>query len=353
MIAFTRGGARLAARVAAALPEATVYVAPRWLAEAGPRAQPLADAPAPAVARLFAAHGGLVFFTAVGVAVRLVAPLLRGKATDPGVVAVDEAGRYAVSVLAGHLGGGNALAERVAGALGARAVITTASEARGTLAVDLLGQEYGWRLEHLAAAKVASAALVNGEVVGFVQEAGETVWQQAPEAAGLRPFADLDALAAAGCPGLVITDRRLPARHAAAPTRWVVFRPRSLVLGVGGSTGVTAAEIEALARAAFEEAGLVWASLAVVATLDRKAQEPGVAAFAARHGLPIRGFPASVLAAVPVPTPSAQVAGHVGTPSVCEAAALLEARGPLVVPKRKGPRATVAIARRAYPADEA
>jgi cobalt-precorrin 5A hydrolase len=353
LIAFTRGGARLAARVAAVLPEATVYVAPRWLAEAGPRAQPLADAPAPAVARLFAAHGGLVFFTAVGVAVRLVAPLLRGKTTDPGVVAVDEAGRYAVSVLAGHLGGGNALAERVAGALGARAVITTASEARGTLAVDLLGQEYGWRLEHLAVAKGVSAALVNGEVVGFVQEAGETVWQRAPEAAGLQPFADLDALAAAGCPGLVITDRRLPARHAAAATRWVVFRPRSLVLGVGASSGVTAAEIEALARAAFEEAGLVWASLAVVATLGRKAQEPGVAAFAARHGLPIRGFPASVLAAVPVPTPSTQVAAHVGTPSVCEAAALLAAGGPLVVPKRKGARATVAIARRTYPADEA
>jgi cobalamin biosynthesis protein CbiG len=91
----------------------------------------------------------------------------------------------------------------------------------------------------------------------------------------------------------------------------------------------------------------------VVATLGRKAQEPGVAAFAARHGLPIRGFPASVLAAVPVPTPSTQVAAHVGTPSVCEAAALLAAGGPLVVPKRKGARATVAIARRTYPADEA
>jgi cobalamin biosynthesis protein CbiG len=85
-----------------------------------------------------------------------------------------------------------------------------------------------------------------------------------------------------------------------------------------------------------------------VATLDRKQGEPGLVAFAAQHGLPVRVYSADALAAVPVAQPSAVVARHVGTPSVCEAAARLAARGgPLVVAKRKSARATVAVARSA------
>jgi cobalamin biosynthesis protein CbiG len=111
---------------------------------------------------------------------------------------------------------------------------------------------------------------------------------------------------------------------------------------------VSPEEIEALARAALAEAGLAWSSLALVATLDRKLAEPGIAAFAARHALPLRGYAADELALVEVPHPSAAVHQHVGTASVCEAAATLGADGgPLVAPKRKSAHATVAVTRRA------
>jgi len=345
LVAITRGGARLAAAVAQALPGAEVYASPKWRAEAGSDAQPLAGGVGREVGRLFAAYDGLVIFAAVGAAVRLVAPHLRSKGEDPGVVAVDDAGRYAVAVLSGHLGGGNALARRVAAAIGGEPVITTASEAHGLPAVDLLGRAWGWRLEQPAAAKRVSAALVNGELVGVVQEAGETSWWPA-DAPQLVSYESPEALAASGLPGIVIMDRLLPDLPPA--DRWVVLRPRTLVLGVGASSGVTTDEIETLARAALAGAGLAWASLVAVGTLDRKVGEPGIDAFAARHGLSLHGYAADALAAVAVPHPSGTVQRLVGTPSVCEAAALLAAQGgPLVVAKRKSARATVAVARRA------
>jgi cobalt-precorrin 5A hydrolase len=109
--------------------------------------------------------------------VRLIAPHLRDKTQDPAVVVVDEAGKFAIPVLSGHLGGANALARQLATVLGATPVLTTASDVRQTLAVDLLGRELGWTLEASHEMLVrASAAVVNDEPVALVQEAGRTDW---------------------------------------------------------------------------------------------------------------------------------------------------------------------------------
>ncbi|EXJ14467.1 precorrin-3 C-17 methylase [Imhoffiella purpurea] len=121
----------------------------------------------------------LVAILSVGATVRLVAPYLRDKRTDPAVVAVDETGRFAVPIAGGHLGGANALARRIGCLLGAWPVVTTASDVLGTLAVDLLGKELGWQLDasHDDLLR-ASAAMVNGEPVALVQEAGRADWWQ-------------------------------------------------------------------------------------------------------------------------------------------------------------------------------
>jgi len=127
----------------------------------------------------------------------------------------------------------------------------------------------------------------------------------------------------------------------------VVLRPQSLVVGVGASSGAPAREISDLVASTLEQCGLAATALATVATIDRKATEPGITAL----GLPLQTFSADVLATVAVPNPSPVVAHAVGTPSVAEAAALAAA-GPdaaLVAPKRTSPHATVALARRAGP----
>ena len=277
---------------------------------------------------------------------RLLAPWLQDKDTDPAVVCVDDGGRFAVAVLSGHRGGANALAKRVADALGACPVITTASEADGVLAVDLLGADAGWRIEATPAAlRHAAGAVVNGDPVGVYQDTGDTSWLTATNVpanvrvlSDLSPRADMAAL-------LVITDRVIdpPSR----PECTVVYRPPTLVAGVGCSRGATADDIATVVEQALAQGGLARASLARLATLDRRLDEPGVVEFAHRSGLPLAGYAAELLAGVAaVPNPSAVVQAAVGTPGVCEPAALLASGATmLLVPKVKTARATAAIAR--------
>jgi cobalt-precorrin 5A hydrolase/precorrin-3B C17-methyltransferase len=266
---------------------------------------------------------GFVLFLASGAAVRIVAPLLDDKRRDPAVVCVDEGGRYAVALVGGHAGGANALARHVADLLDAEPVLTTATESAGCIALDTLPG-------FVASGDIAAvtAAMLDGRAPRVVNE------QRWPLPAGLT------AGDAPEC--IVVTDRRRSPTPGEA-----LLHPSSLVAGVGASTGAPAEDVSELLGAALEDAGLARASVAEIATLDRKTAEPGIRAL----GLPLRGFGTDALRAVPVPTPSAVVADAVGTPSVAEAAALLAA-GPdaeLVVPKRANAVATVAIARRARP----
>ena len=179
IVAISRRGAAIGGRVRDALGGGALYVERRFVdAVEGATAF---DLPVrPLVGRLFNEYERLVLMMPVGAAVRLLAAHVGHKHTDAAVVCVDDAGRFAVSLLSGHVGGGDALAERVADAIGATAVITSASHVLGTLAVDLLGSEFGWRVEASSAMVTrASAAVVNGEPVGVYQDAGERGWWDA------------------------------------------------------------------------------------------------------------------------------------------------------------------------------
>jgi cobalt-precorrin 5A hydrolase / precorrin-3B C17-methyltransferase len=266
---------------------------------------------------------GFVLFLATGAAVRIVAPLLADKNCDPAVVCVDEGDRYAVALVGGHAGGANALARHVGGLLDAEPVLTTATDSAGRVALDTLPG-------FVATGDVAAvtAAMLDGRAPFVSNELG---W---PLPAGL--------VAGDAPERIVVTDRREPA----APGT-VMLHPPSLVAGVGASTGAPAHAVSDLLDAALDGAGLARASVAEIATLDRKTSEPGLQTL----GLPLRGFTAEALREVVVPTPSAVVADAVGTPSVAEAAAML-ATGPgaeLVVHKQANAVATVAVARRAGP----
>lgn len=269
----------------------------------------------------------IVCFLAVGAAVRLIAPLLGDKHTDPGVVCVDEAGRFAVAVTGGHDGGANRLAGEVAEALGATPVVTTATDVTGTGALDALGLP----VEGDVAA--VTRAMLDGEEVTLTADA---TWPLPP-----LPLVSSDTVSSdtPRPPCVVVTDRLVePPRPA------VVVRPPSLVVGVGASRGVAAGEVLALITAALEEAGLSSRSVVRLATADVKADEEGVVAAARALGVPLVTHPAERLAGVEVPHPSEVVRRAVGTPSVAEAAALADG-GELLVPKRRSAMATVAVAR--------
>jgi cobalt-precorrin 5A hydrolase len=295
---------------------------------------------------LFQTGQPLICVMALGIVVRLLGPLTRAKATDPPVVAVDEAGNFAISVLGGHAGGANALAKQVATALGALPVITTASDSLGLPPVDLIGQEWGWQIEHRENLTKVAAAVVRGDNIGVYQEAGRRDWWQA---FGEWPatFQPLSAWPPVGpwAGLLVISDRRLPALG-----RWptVLYRPRSLVLGTGCRRGVPCDEIEALFQQICQTHGFVPECLAVVATVSLKGDEPGLLEFAARHNVPLTTYTPEMLARVgPLPTPSAKVLAKIGIAGVAEPAAMLAAgTDRLLLPKVRGPRVTMALARR-------
>ncbi|MFD4724358.1 precorrin-3B C(17)-methyltransferase [Streptomyces seoulensis] len=309
LISATAAGAAARDRLAAAWPDRTrVYE--------GPAGE--------AVRAAFAECDRLVCFLATGATVRLLAPLLGDKAADPGVVCVDEGGRFAVSLVGGHGGGANELAYEVAELLGAEPVVTTATDAVGLAGLDTLG------LPVEGAVAAVSRALLDGEPVALE---AESAWPLPPV-----PFAEQGAYTV-----------RLTDRDVQAGPQEVLLRPPSLVVGVGASKGAPVEEVLGLIGEALREAGLSVRSVAELATVDAKSEEPGIVAAAERLGVPLVTYPADELAAVSVPNPSDAPLAAVGTPSVAEAAALRRG-GELLVPKRKSAArpamATCAVVRR-------
>ncbi len=184
LVAITRHGAQQTADLARQMPGASVCVADKF-------APLMAGLPNPVrayggafrdeIATLFADFDQVVFFVSLGAVVRLIAPHLKSKDEDPGVLVVDDAAQFVIPVLSGHVGGANACALTVAALLGATPVLTTASDVGKTIPVDILGRELGWKVE---APKInitrVSAHVVNGEPVAVVQEAGSPHWWTRP-----------------------------------------------------------------------------------------------------------------------------------------------------------------------------
>lgn len=376
IVAISRRGAALARALAASLAgDKTLYLDRRFLDDGGDDAVPF-DLPArPLVQRVFNDSERLVLFMPVGAAVRLLAPCLEHKHSDPAVVCVDDGGRFAVSLLSGHLGGADRLAQEVADALGATPVITSASHVTGTLAVDMLGQEFGWRLQADSTTVTrASAAVVNGEPVGIYQEAGESDWwpQDRPLPGNIHIYPSLEALAAAPCvAALVVTDKVAPAAgqgqsYAAvlAGKIVVVYRPRSLVVGLGCRRGVPVEELDELLEQTLRHNNLARDSIGRIATAELKRDEPGIGVLADRLGVPVQCYSAAELNSVfgagpeegnqgPGPTPSAAAHRLLGIWGVSEPAALLAAgTRELLVTRQKTARATIAVARMSFPAPE-
>ena len=348
IVAISRRGAAIGARVRDALGGGALYVERRF-ADAVEGAAAF-DLPArPLVGRLFNEYERLVLMMPVGAAVRLLAAHIGHKHTDAAVVCVDDAGRFAVSLLSGHVGGADALAERIADAIGATAVITSASHALGTLAVDLLGSEFGWRIEASSAMVTrASAAVVNGEPVGVYQDTGERGWRDADKPLPPNIILCESVEALAQYPNaLLISDRVDVSDRVAAlkPRTLVIYRPRSLVVGIGSRRGVGVGELDELLHRAFTTYDLSPDAVRCIATAELKRDEVAIGLLAERLGVPVMYFGADDLNATPGPSGASASQRLLGIVGVAEPAALLASGGGIIVPKVRSAAATLAVAR--------
>ena len=364
LVAISKKGAELALALAGLTGEQTVFLERRWHV-AGQGYQAFDLPLRPVIQRLFDEYQRLVLLMPVGAAVRLLAPYIQDKHDDPAVVCVDDAGRFAVSLLSGHLGGADALAQEVAMLLGATPVVTSASHVTGTLAVDLLGQEFGWVIDASPLTVTrASAAVVNGEPVGFYQQAGEPDWwpEDRPLPKNIIRCSDPEELAAVpGEAALIISDYlkvvdcedRTP-EQVLKKQHLVVYRPRSLVIGMGCRRGVPLEELEELLLDTLRRHNLAPGSVSCLATADLKQDEPGMIELATKYEVPMVCYGGEELNQVfqssgGSATPSATVHKLLGIWGVSEPAALLASGSQqLLVPREKTARATIAIARRNY-----
>lgn len=284
----------------------------------------------------------IISHLALGATTRLIAGLLADKKTDPGVVVIDEAGRFVVPLVGGHVGGANELAWRIAEGLGATAVLTTATDALGLPGLDTLG----WKTTGDLAG--VTRAVIDGRPVALVREhpwplpalpsnvtepGVERVERRGTHVKVLPPPPDPQARILVSDAVLVPTD---------LPT--VVLHPKSLVVGMGCNRGTSVEDLRTLLAATFAERGLSQSSICALTSVDAKADEQGLIELAAELGVDFVRYPASQLAGLQVPNPSDHAASAVGTPSVSEASVLAHG-ATLIVEKTKTPEATIAVGR--------
>jgi cobalt-precorrin 5A hydrolase/precorrin-3B C17-methyltransferase len=329
-VALTGTGAALARRLQADFPGSLVHGLARRVEDADATFD---DARAE-LGALFASGEPIVAIMAAGIAVRALAPLLGDKHAEPPVVVLAEDGSAVVPLLGGHRGA-NDLARAIAARLGIRAALTTAGELVHGVALD--SPPPGWRIATPDRLKPVAAALVAGERVDVDMGVGDAGWLSALHSPG------------GSAARIVVTDR------ADAQGDALVYHPPVLVVGVGCERGAPAQDVVAFVRAGLAEAGLAEDAVAAIVSIDIKMDEPAIHALAAALDVPARFFTAEELRQEEprLATPSEYVKATVGVAGVAEAAALAAA-GPearLVLAKRVGPRATLAVARAPHDID--
>lgn len=306
-------------------------------------AQPLQKM-ADKVQEVFRQTDALIMICAVGIAVRMIAPLIADKRSDPAVVAIDDAGKFAVSILSGHIGGANDITRLVAAMINAVPVITTATDVNELPAFDTLAVKYDMAMVPFTMVKTGNAALVAGSPIYIYSDFDLPVkWPENVKV--LRAHEQCDA-----CDGgfkAVISCRKLGGED------YLQLIPKLVYAGIGCRRGVSRDEVIAAVAEGLRQAGLMPESLAGAASIDVKNDEEGLLTAAAQLGLAIRFYTSDELAAVEGCTASGFVQDTVGCPSVCEAAVMLAAgctdNSKLLLGKTVVGRVTIALAAGEFP----
>jgi cobalt-precorrin 5A hydrolase len=343
IVAITKHGIEIARKIKGSMPEVEVYV-PAKHNDGGSDIVWFSEQSTQLIANLFKSHDALICIFSLGAVIRMIAPFLVDKKSDPAIVVIDDRANYVISALSGHLGGANALARVLSSVLGAKPVITTAADVNETIAVDLLGREYDWAIENFENVTKVSAFMVNEEKIAVYQDAGEQKWWQSQLPKNVTLVSNLEEVRSADFKAaLLITDRTVDQDLL---SKSVVYRPKTIVVGIGLHWDTSKETIESGVMSVLKENGLALKSVRNISSVDRGARVKGLDEFASQYGLPITIYKKEDLAKVEVPNPSKAVQKFEGTASVSEASAILDSKGELIVQKQKfPPNLTVAVCR--------
>lgn len=296
--------------------------------------------------RRFAQSNAIIFIGACGIAVRSIAPFVSSKKTDPAVVVIDEQGKFAISLLSGHIGGANELTEEISNLLHATPVITTATDINNKFAVDVFAKTNGCYISDMTMAKEISAALVNGNSVGF---ASDFPWVgEIPKE--LQLLDEEDETKEKPEMGIYVTNSYL--KHPFVHTLYLV--PKIITLGVGCKKDTPADTVEKVVRKACDELLIPSVSMELVASIDLKKEEQGILEYCKERNLPFETYSAEQLKEVEGSFAESKfVEETTGVDNVCERSAILGSskhgeKSNLILRKYAEDGVTAALARRKW-----
>jgi len=273
-----------------------------------------------------------IFIFSTGIAVRLIAPLLESKMTDPAVVVMDEKGFHAISLVSGHLGGGNELAKKAAKVVNATPVITTATDINDLPSMDMAAKEAGLDIENPGAIKTANMKLLKGEALSIADPKNLLI-----------PTLPEFSVAVEGCqtPDVICTWEIVKVSR-----ETLILRPKILTVGIGCNRNTPMADMLEFLNTTFQKENLSINSIAALATTSVKADEAGILELAEKLNCTVHFYEKDELNSVDtIQNPSKMAEKYLGVKSVCEAAAILGAnQGRLIVPKKKTKDVTLAVA---------
>ena len=329
VLAITKNGVKMGLSLKKSFPNWQIF-APSKFSDGNNMIKWYDESTSVKIVNLFKSNNALICLFSLGAVIRLIAPHIKDKKTDPAVIVIDDKAQFVISVLSGHLGGANELSNEIAEKIGATPVITTAADVNKTIAVDLVGREFGWKIDDDSNVTKISAYMVNKEKIGVFQNAGEKNWWKKELPENVSVYDNFNDFIDSNSKGfLIIADQIFdPYSTASILENAVIYRPQTLVVGVG----------------------LHWdtpkESIARFVSIKKEKDVVGLIELGKEMNIPIEYIDREKLATVNTPNPSKTVQSFEGTSSVSEAAAIKSSEGKLVVEKQKfPPNLTIAIAR--------
>ena len=341
ILVITKNGVKIGENLKRLFPDWDVY-APSKLMNESAGITWYSEPTTEKIVELFKNNNALICVFSLGAVIRLISPYLKDKKTDPAVIVIDDKTNFVISVLSGHIGGANELTEEIAEKIGALPVITTAADVNKTIAVDLVGREYDWKIDDDSTVTKISAHMVNEEPIGVFQEAGKKNWyKKLPKNVVI--YNNIEELKKSNSKSyLIITDKIIDNLKKES----VIYRPPSLVVGIGLHWDTTKETIKEGIEDCMKKFNLSPKSIAKLVSIKKPQDVQGLIDVGIEMNLPVEYVNREDLAEITAPNPSETVKKFEGTASVSEAAAIKISKGELIVEKQKfPPNLTIAIAR--------
>ena len=345
ILAITKNGVKIGENLKKIFPDWSIF-APSKLSNQNNEIVWYSEPTTNKIIELFKNNNALICLFSLGAVIRLIAPHLEDKKTDPAVIVIDDKMNFVISVLSGHIGGANELTEEIAEELGALPVITTAADVNKTIAVDLVGREFSWKIDDDSTVTKISAHMVNEEPIGVLQDAGERNWyKKLPKNVSM--YESIEELKRSKSKAyLIISDKIIDDEISKES---VIYRPPSLVIGIGLHWDTTKETIREGIMKSLEKFKLSSKSIAKLVSIKKPQDVQGLIDLGKEMGIPVEYIDREDLADITAPNPSEIVKAFEGTASVSEAAAIKVSGGELIVEKQKfPPNLTIAIARIMY-----